>query len=273
MSQLIFKEPEKSFVQKLRDLFTPTPKTITTTKTITDTTISTITRYNEPQGILYPMRDVITTKVVGGLDSYDYERARKYARFAAHSYPGAFSNNILPYNCKVIERHQKNNGLRATLYMVDEEIICAFAGTEASNIRDWEANFTQLVGGSQQYEDALKYGRSVCRRYPSREIVFVGHSKGGGEAAYCAYNLGKQAETFNPAGLSILTKYVTGSVRDDAEVNAYVFSTDVLNNLQNAIGGGVLIGADGNKNLIATLNIPKYGIHGVKGILKYFDII
>ena len=40
MSQLIFKEPEKSFFQKLRDLLTPTPapKTITTTKTITDTT-------------------------------------------------------------------------------------------------------------------------------------------------------------------------------------------------------------------------------------------
>ena len=144
MSQLKFKEPEKPFLEKLRDLFTPTPKPITTIKTITDVTPSTITRYNEPQGILYPMRDVITTKVVGGLDNYDHERARKYVRFAAHCYPNSFSNNILPYNCKVIERHQKNNGLRATLYMIDDEIICAFAGTEASNIRDWEANLDPL---------------------------------------------------------------------------------------------------------------------------------
>lgn len=245
-------------VSKLFD----TPKEVITTPVSSQTTSA-----------LYPVRNVVSVKVVGDFGYYDYERARKYVRFAAHSYPGSFSNDILPYGCKIIERHQKSSGLRATLYMVDDEIICAFAGTEAADIKDWEANFTQVVGASQQYEDALEYGRSVCKRFPSREVVFVGHSKGGGEAAYCAYNLGKQAETFNHAGLSIHTKYGKGTVRDDAAVNAYVFSTDILNIFQNAIDCGFWIGTDGDFHLIATLNTPKYGIHGIKGILRYFNVI
>lgn len=241
-------------------------QTVTATQTITAVRTAT----------LYPLRDVIriynfcSNDYVG--DSDDYYRARKYSRFAAHSYPNEFEKDILPRNCEIIDKHVTRSGLRATLYNDNNEIICAFAGTKATSLKDWEANFTQVIGASRQYEDALEYGRDVCNRYPYHKVVFVGHSKGGGEAAYCAYNLGREAETFNPAGLSILTKYVGGEVRDDAIVNAYIFTTDILNLLQSAVGHGTIIGADGNIHYQPVANVFKYGIHGIKGILRYFKV-
>ena len=252
---------QSEYLQRLKEL-----QTVTATQTITAVRTAT----------LYPLRDVIriynfcSDDHVG--DSDDYCRARKYSRFAAHSYPNEFAKDILPRNCEIIEKYVTDSGLRATLYNNNNEIICAFAGTKATSLKDWEANFTQVIGASRQYEDALEYGRDVCNRYPCHKVVFVGHSKGGGEAAYCAYNLGREAETFNPAGLSILTKYVGGEVRDDAIVNAYIFTTDILNLLQSAVGHGTIVGADGNIHYQPVANVFKYGIHGIKGILRYFKV-
>jgi hypothetical protein len=200
----------------------------------------------------------------GGDGSQEDDRARKYARFAAHCY-GDLKSSVLPKGCVQIETETTEEGLRATLYNDNGEIICAFAGS-GMNAKDWENNFTQLIGGSKQYEEALEYARGLAYRYPDKQITFVGHSQGGGEAAYCAYNLGMQAETYNPAGLSIFTIY-KGEYKQGAHINAYVFSTDILNALQSAVG----IEADGEVEYIHA-NIFQHGMHGIKGILRYFKI-
>lgn len=206
----------------------------------------------------------------GGDDDDAYLwRAKKFARFAAHAYYYEYSRRILPDHCEIIERHSTQSGLKATLYKHDSQIVCAFAGT--STIKDWEQNIMQIAGVSEQYEDALEYGQNVCKRYPLREIVFVGHSQGGGEAAYCAYNLGKKAETFNPAGLSWPT-LAKSNIAQGISINAYVFATDILNAFQYLFGHINGIYADGDVHYVSDVNIFEHGIHGINGILRYFDI-
>ena len=212
---------------------------------------------------LFLLREIISFPKGGGNTPED-DRARRHARFAAHCY-GDFKSSVLPNGCVQIETIATEEGLRAALYNDNGEIICAFAGS-GMNAKDWENNFTQLIGGSKQYEEALDYAKSLTYRYPGKTITFVGHSQGGGEAAYCAYNLGMKAETYNPAGLSIFTIY-KGEYKQGAHINAYVFSTDILNALQSAVG----IEANGEVEYIHA-NIFQHGMHGIKGILKYFKI-
>lgn len=282
MNKLKFKEP--SIFDRLIDFFTPKQKEVVVPQTqdkvilrepvIATDTVTTKVIIREPviatdtvtPNILHPLQTILTPVIPRkGDDSTYYWVARRYARYAAHSY-GSFPDDILPDDCSIRETRRTNNGLKATLYEDSSEIICSFAGSET--LKDWENNIKQLYGSSPQYEDALEYGRELQERFPYKTIVFVGHSQGGGEAAYCAYNLGAKAETFNPAGLSILT-ICLNDYNDDASINAYVFSTDILNNLQWALGTP----ADGDIHYIPDANILKHGIHGIKGILKYFEVI
>lgn len=200
----------------------------------------------------------------------DDSNARKYVRFAAHVY-GGYSSKILPYGCCVLEEKKTLEGLKAKVYSDGSDIVCAFAGSET--LKDWENDITQLVGLSLQYEQALTYGKELKEKYDPRNIVFVGHSQGGGEAAYCAYNLGLRAETYNPAGLSLFTRLKHKTVSREAKINAYVFSTDILNFFQTKIG--VFAGsirADGNIHYISDANMHDHGMHGIEGILRYFEI-
>ena len=191
-------------------------------------------------------------------------RARKYSRFAAHSY-GDLEDDVLPYGFRLVDSITTEENMKACTYVYGNEVVCAFVGS-GRNIKDWENNITQIIGMSAQYDEALVYAKYIVNRYPDKSIVFVGHSKGGGEAAYCAYCLGMQAETFNPAALSVLTKRNAQYI-DKAQINAYVFSTDILNAFQSLVGAE----ADGDVNYVPA-NVLKHGAHGILGILKYYKI-
>lgn len=199
---------------------------------------------------------------------YDSE-IEGYARIAAHVY-GDFYDSILPEGCEVVNEYSTDNGLYAKAYVLDEGIlVCAFAGTR--NMVDWENNITQLTGSSIQYEEALEYACAVIQACPDMPVVFVGHSQGGGEAAYCAFALGATAVTFNPAGLSQST--IDQCARKDlADVHTFVFSADVLNLIQESL---LDMYADGTIHYISDY-IPTemtFGEwHGMKGILRYFGV-
>ena len=214
------------------------------------------------------LRNIIT--IFDGRDLRKSDRSRdnnasRYARFAAHVYRD-LEDGVLPFGCKILEKHSTKENLKATLYRDNDDIVCAFAGT-GKNFKDWKNNFTQLVGKSKQYDEALEYAKDISYRYPDKRIIFVGHSQGGGEAAYCAYNLGMQAETYNPAGLSIFT-ILKNEYKASAHINAYVFDTDILNALQDAVG---FIQADGDVHRVQA-NPLLHGIHGILGILKFYKI-
>lgn len=205
------------------------------------------------------------------------------ARLAAHVY-GSYSDKILPQGCKVLDSvDDKKSGLRAKLYdLGNNNAICAFAGTR--NGKDWINNFTQTAGLSKQYDRALEYGKSLQTRFPKYIITFVGHSQGGGEAAYCSLHIGADAITFNPAGLSLRTILKGQSEFSRyGNVHSYVFWNDILNifqdateELQEITSLPVSLKADGNIHRINDFEPNRLSLdewHGMKGILRYFNIL
>lgn len=211
------------------------------------------------------LRDVLHIIAVGSSGDSDVNRARKYARYAAHSY-GDLEDDVLPEQAELIDKFDTEEGLNISVYREgSDHIVCSFAGTSFWDLDDWKNNFTQLAGVSKQYEEALNFARCLKHEYPNKTIVYVGHSLGGGEAAYCAYNMDGKAEIYNPAGLSPLTKIRCNS--SAASISAYVFSTDILNKLQAAVG----IEPNGDVHYIPA-NVLQHGMHGILGILRYFNI-
>lgn len=206
----------------------------------------------------------------------DDKQVELYARLAAHvygDYPYA-----KPVDCKVLQKRETHNGMRAIVYQRgNHDIICAFAGTKT--LKDWLHNFAQAKGLSLQYYDAKNFGGEVCKRYADKNIVFVGHSQGGGEAAFCAAAYSKAAYTFNPAGISDDTLSYSGLSSTDTnyKIHSYVFRGDVLNVLQDICEGiGFLdIYADGVRYDVIDYSPRDHSIdeiHGMKGILRYFGV-
>ena len=202
---------------------------------------------------------------VGGIS--DSAEMRDCASFAGHVY-GDYSNNILPTGTTILQRYHSQNDLRAVVYEYKDLIICAFAGSKT--IKDWANNATQLVGLSQQYEEARDFAKEIVSQYGTSKVLFVGHSQGGGEAVYCACCYGANAVIFNPAALSFPTKIMgMTEYTQNAKITTVVFSSDVLDFVQSL----VKMPYTGELWYVTDGNFIENGIHGMKGILKYFKIL
>lgn len=87
-----------------------------------------------------------------------------------------------------------------------EAYTIAFRGS-GGRAGDWVSNGLQGLGlPSNHYARALEIGRSISRVDPSISVEFVGHSLGGGLAAHAANASGREAITFNAAGLHPLSQ-------------------------------------------------------------------
>lgn len=223
-------------------------------------------------------------KVLKNIQTKSYKNDKKlklYARLASYVY-GTKKSNILPvgwervYKVKGISFDDAETGLKSMLFheVGTDRYVYAFAGTR--NGKDWIHNGKQLVGISEQYKLALNNAKSLYCLFPN--ISFTGHSQGGGEAALCAYNLGLEAVTFNPAGLSSLTKLIHSSRhRTKCRINYFIYLTDVLNMAQQLteLIPFIGIGPDGKPNYIydnfpQKLSISEF--HGMEGFLNYLNI-
>ena len=165
--------------------------------------------------------------MAGNLVRYDSE-VRNCAILAYYCYGEAKCD--LPPGCRLLEViSDSSSGVSAYVYELDGCIVCAFPGSK-TNWKDWGTNLlTQPLGISRQYRAAKDIAMRLIGRY-GRNIKFVGHSKGGGEAAYCAISLGMKAIVFNPAWLSDNTlRGIPEDTAKNAHVEAYVFWNDLIN--------------------------------------------
>lgn len=224
------------------------------------------------QLITTPINSVME-RIYKGESCKDDISVKRYATFSAHCY-GTYNDYILPVGSRVVKKYDLDDGTEATVYEHVTEIICAFTGSD--DAKDWINNGLQLIGVAPQYESALKIANEVMSMYSSSTITFVGHSKGGGQAAYCALVLGVNAVTFNPAGVSIPTRILNDFKENKGEcIHAYVFNTDILNRVQEMFGF-MGLQADGHIHYINDFK-PQGGsiidkIHGIGGILDYFEV-
>jgi Protein of unknown function (DUF2974) len=143
---------------------------------------------------------------------------------------------------------ESTSGFRARVYVTNAQgnasYVVAFRGTTSSG--DWQANFRQGVGlQSDHYQKALKIAVAVGK-HPDVPVMMTGHSLGGGLASAAAIASGRDASTFNAAGLSSATIANANKTRTDAgigratEVQAFYVRGEVLSAIQD--GGDRAIG-------------------------------
>jgi hypothetical protein len=127
----------------------------------------------------------------------------------------------------------------------DAQFVVSFRGT--SDASDWKANFKQGIGlPSDHYAKALKVGQALARA-EGINVTITGHSLGGGLASAAAIASGRDAVTFNAAGLSDKTIRDAQAIHDRsgviraAGVAAFYVKGEILSAIQD--GGDRLIGA------------------------------
>lgn len=105
--------------------------------------------------------------------------------------------------------------------------LLAFAGTSPTSLANWRANIAQAFGlGSSQYDQAINLAGDVWQR-TGGNVIFTGHSLGGGLASAAAYATGGRAITFNAAGLHSMYRNGTpGAIR------AHYIRSEVLTTVQ-----------------------------------------
>ena len=95
---------------------------------------------------------------------------------------------------------------------------------------DWINNFQQPFGWSTDMEDSIRYAEDFVKQYSESRITFIGHSKGGAEAAANAVATNRDAILFNPATVS-LGAYGLSSNNYSADMTAYIVKGEILNNI------------------------------------------
>ncbi|MBP5688418.1 MAG: hypothetical protein J6X22_07240 [Muribaculaceae bacterium] len=233
-------------------------------KTVSNATL------DEPSNILTSLSKMIIIE-----KPESFKEITPYACIAAHVYGNRYESILsdnwicLGNKYKSLKLDDENCGLKAALYkkIRTAEYVYAFAGTRGRNIKDWKANVGQLSGFSDQYERAGEIACKLSHLLGTEKLTMVGHSKGGGQAAYCAIETGCRAITFNPAGLGVI-KLISGK-KFDPEINAYIIVNDPLNLVQIlAHFVHADITADGCVHYFNSKETPIHKGHGIDAFLR-----
>lgn len=110
-----------------------------------------------------------------------------------------------------------DNGFYSVLYVKEfdsgkKRYYYCTCGTNFSSIIDWKNNISQgATGLSSQYTMSVQNAQMLNDAIGSDELIFIGHSLGGGLASNNAIVTGRKAITFNAAGLNPLRLAVTGN--------------------------------------------------------------
>jgi hypothetical protein len=205
----------------------------------------------------------------------DKPTPKQAAAMAAHVY-GDKSDKILKGGWKVskkdfgIEKNNSENGLHSQVYeraiSGKTEYVYATAGSEDGT--DAAQDALQPLGLSDQYKQSMSNATKISDQLgKGTELTFTGHSLGGGEAAANAYTTGRDAITFNAAGVSPLTR----RKNPKSKVDAYILLTDPLNAAQNNIGGAPDV--NGTRHYLIPKDWPSiYNGHSMDNVLKSFEI-
>ncbi|MEG3175301.1 Mbeg1-like protein [Sphingomonas sp. RB3P16] len=130
---------------------------------------------------------------------------------------------------------QPGSSFRARVYVAgdgaDQRYVVAFRGSQDGE--DWKNNAEQALGlNSVAYGKALQIGRVLARS--DAAVTLTGHSLGGGLASAAAIAAGRDADTFNAAGLTDKTIASARSAgpATAAQVQAYHVPGEILTTLQ-----------------------------------------
>lgn len=149
-----------------------------------------------------------------------------------------------------------STGFRAAIYQNQQgQYVVAYAGTDPSEIPDLKADASQAFGlDTKQYNQAISLAKKAEVAFGDGNVVFTGHSLGGGLASAAALATGASAVTFNSAGLSNGTLRTLGfnpnavrdQVADSGQVRRYTVNSDPLTLAQQDIPALPIVGSPPN---------------------------
>lgn len=124
----------------------------------------------------------------------------------------------------------KPSNFRSAVFINDKtgETLIAYKGTTPSSLEDWKNNAQQGMGkDSFYYTRAQQIATRAAQSPAGDNMRFTGHSLGGGLASAAATVTGKDATTFNAAGLhpDTVKNVIPGSKIDSVHVRGEVLTS------------------------------------------------
>ncbi len=168
-------------------------------------------------------------------------------------YRAADGDDLVQIGLQTEDLSSPQSSFRARVYVAEGDggphYVVSFRGTTDGS--DWKANARQGVGlSSDQYGRALLIAKAI-RRHPEAQVTITGHSLGGGLASAAALASGRDAQTFNAAGLSEATIGQAATIRGDAsapKIAAFYVRGEILSAVQDGgdrVAGAILGGIPG----------------------------
>jgi len=116
-------------------------------------------------------------------------------------------------------------------YKGEQEYAVAFKGTNPLSLSDLINDVEQyLTSKSADMWDAINASKYFVSQKCGYEITFVGHSKGGAEAAGAAIATNRNAILFNPAVLNVRGYGLSTYDYDVRKMLAFIVNGEALNN-------------------------------------------
>ena len=156
------------------------------------------------------------------------------AEIADHIYDAEKEGDSTSTGYKLAQDPYREGSLKIGIYVkeVDGKPKYVIANKGSTTLKCWANNFLSLFGLSPDVRNSIEYVREFVRNNPDADITYVGHSKGGAEAAYNAIATNRDATLFNAApvnpgayGLGTEAAQYTG------RMDAYIVKGEILNSI------------------------------------------
>lgn len=212
-------------------------------------------RYYDPQTSIFLEVDPLADKYVGwspyaytfnnpirfsdptGMEGEDETgpTLKEAARLAEHVYDGKKGDVVDGWEMMEVYEDKDNYGYRAGLYRRENdagefEYVMANAGT--ADMDDASENLEQPFGGSEHMVLSISKARELNDQLGNASLTFVGHSKGGAEAAGNALATNRNAMLFNPAAINAKA-YGLNSKNYTGSMTAYIVRGEILHSQLN----------------------------------------
>jgi len=178
---------------------------------------------NNPIMYFDPSGHIPTAKEAAQMASHIYEQKGELSGGWKFDYSVTGGDGmVMGIYMRLLDQYD-SNGLQKMEYALVNK------GTTATSLSDWNNNVTQLFGNSADMKASIAYAKSFVEYVGSDiEVTFVGHSKGGAEAAANAVATNKNCIIFNPATVN-LEAYDLSSSNYTASMTAFIVKGDALN--------------------------------------------
>lgn len=176
-------------------------------------------------------------------------------------------------------RPSGDTGFRAELFIPDPAVygpdavpVLQFEGTDFGDLADVNADVAQAMGNDEAfYNQAIDIATRV-NQHSGGNVIFSGHSLGGGLATAASLATGAPAVVSNPAGVHPDT--VADALADrglafenaDGNVTTYAVDGDLLTELQDATAG---LNGQNADSLAAILNGVGHGLNLVQEDVRF----